>query len=163
VAAADFAEVRVRQGRRVNTGQGRVEERRSSVGAASALASLGQRWPDVASGVMVERVRRTATRTQRERPYYLSRLPPKVQGLHQAVRQQWRVENDRQWCHEVSFGEDRCRVRHHRAAENLGLVRRMALQLLKRESAGSGGLPIRRLRAGWDTSYLVQVLAIGLT
>ena len=43
------------------------------------------------------------------------------------------------------------------------MVRRMALQLLKREAAGPGGLPIRRLRAGWDTAYLVQVLATGLT
>jgi predicted transposase YbfD/YdcC len=161
--AADFADVRVRQVRRVNTGHGRVEERRSSVVAASALPSLVQRWPDVASVIMVERVRRTATRTQRERHYYLSSLPPKVQVLHHAVRQHWRVENDLHWCLDVSFGEDRCRVRHHRAAENLAMVRRMALQLLKRESVGSGGLPIRRLRAGWDTAYLVQVLATGLT
>ena len=43
------------------------------------------------------------------------------------------------------------------------MIRRMALQLLKRETAGPGGLPIRRLRAGWDTAYLVQVLATGLS
>lgn len=162
-AAADFADVRVRQVRRVNTGHGRVEERRSFAVAAAALPSLVHRWPDVASVVMVERVRRTATRTQRERHYYLSSLPPKVQVLHHAVRQHWRVENDLHWCLDVSFGEDRCRVRHHRAAENLTMIRRMALQLLKRETAGPGGLPIRRLRAGWDTAYLVQVLATGLS
>ena len=162
-AAADFADVRVRQVRRVNRGHGRVEERRSSAVAASALPPLVQRWPEVASVVMVERVRRTATRTQRERHYYLSSLPPKVKVLHYAVRQHWRVENDLHWCLDVSFGEDCCRVRHHRAAENLAMVRCMALQLLKREAAGSGGLPIRRLRAGWDTAYLVQVLATGLT
>jgi predicted transposase YbfD/YdcC len=112
---------------------------------------------------MVERVRRTATRTQRKCHYYLSSLPPKVQVLHRAVRQHWRIENDFHWSLDVSFGDDRCRIRDHRAAENLGLVRRMALQLLKRDSTGSGGLPIRRLRAGWDTAYLVQVLATGLT
>jgi hypothetical protein len=43
------------------------------------------------------------------------------------------------------------------------MVRRLALQLLKREATGPGGLPSRRLRAGWDTAYLVQVLATGLT
>jgi predicted transposase YbfD/YdcC len=105
-AVADFADVRVRQVRRVNTGHGRVEERRSSAVAASALPPLVQRWPEVASVVMVERVRRTATRTQRERHYYLSSLPPKVQVLHYAVRQHWRVENDLHWCLDVSFGED---------------------------------------------------------
>ena len=162
VTAAGFADGRVRQVRRVNTGHGRGEERRSSVVAVSALPPLVQRWPDVASVVMVERVRRTATRTQRQRHYSLSSLPPKVQVLQRAVRQHWRIENDFHWSLDVSFGDDRCRVRHHRAAENLAMVRRMALQLLKREATGPGGLPIRRLRAGWDTPYLVQVLATGL-
>jgi len=162
-AATDFAEVQVRQVRRVNTGHGRVEERRSRAVAAAALPALVQRWPDVASVVMVERVRHTAQRTQRQCHYYLSSLPPKVQTLHHAVRHHWRVENDLHWCLDVSFGEDRCRVRDHRAAENLAVVRRMALQLLKRATTVSGGLPIRRLRAGWDTAYLVQVLATGLT
>jgi predicted transposase YbfD/YdcC len=162
-AATDFAEVAVRQVRRVNTGHGRVEERCSRAVAAAALPALVQRWPDVASVVMVERVRRTAQRTQRQCHYYLSSLPPKVQTLHHAVRHHWRVENDLHWCLDVSFGEDRCRVRDHRAAENLAVVRRMALQLLKRATTVSGGLPIRRLRAGWDTAYLVQVLATGLT
>jgi predicted transposase YbfD/YdcC len=161
--ASDFAEVAVRQVRRVNTGHGRMEERRSTVVAATALPVLVQRWPEVASVVMGERMRRTGQRTQRQCHYYLSSLPPKVQTLHHAVRHHWRVENDLHWCLDVSFGEDRCRVRDHRAAENLAIVRRMALQLLKRTATVSGGLPIRRLRAGWDTAYLVQVLATGLT
>lgn len=162
-AAPGFAAARVRRVRRVNTGHGRTEERRSCAVAATALPPRVQCWPDGASVVMVERVRRTAGRTQTQRHYYLSSLPPKVQVLHAAVRQHWRVENALHWCLDVSFGEDRCRIRHQRAAENLALVRRMALQLLKRAPVGSGGLPIRRLRAGWDTAYLVQVLATGLT
>jgi predicted transposase YbfD/YdcC len=112
---------------------------------------------------MVERVRHTPERTQRECHYYLSSLPPKVQTLHHAIRQHWRVENDLHWCLDVSFGEDHCRVRHLRAAENLALVRRMALQLLNRQPHETVGLPIRRLRAGWDNAYLVQVLSTGLT
>jgi hypothetical protein len=79
------------------------------------------------------------------------------------VRHHWRVENDLHGCLDVSFGEDRCRVRDHRAAETLAVVRRRALPRLKRAATVSGGLPIRRLRAGWDTAYLVQVLATGLT
>ena len=153
----------VRQLRRLNTGHGRTEERRSWVVAATALPPLVQRWPGVASVLMVERIRQTAMRTQCARHYYLSSLPPKVRTLHHAIRQHWRVENDLHWCLDVSFGEDSCRVRHRRAAENLALVRRMALQLLKRQPGETVGLPIRRLRAGWDNDYLVQVLSTGLT
>jgi predicted transposase YbfD/YdcC len=162
-AAQDFAGIPVRRVRRLSTGHGRSEERCSFVVAATALPPLVQRWPGVASVVMVERVRSTATRTQREQHYYLSSLPPKVRTLHHAIRQHWRVENDLHWCLDVSFREDPCRVRHLRAAENLAMVRRMALQLLKRQPHETVGLPIRRLRAGWDNDYLVQVLATGLT
>jgi predicted transposase YbfD/YdcC len=162
-AAQDFVDVAVRRVRRRNIGHGRTEERRSFAGAATKLSPLVQRWPGVASVIMVERVRHTAERTQQERHYYLSSLPPKVTTLHHAIRQHWRIENDLHWCLDVSFGEDQCRIRDLRAAENVAMVRRMALQLLKRQPGETAGIPIRRLRAGWDTAYLVQVLSTGLT
>jgi predicted transposase YbfD/YdcC len=162
-AAQDFAGVAVRRVRRLSTGHGRTEERRSFAVAPSMLPPLVQRWPGVASVIMVERIRDTTECTQRERHYYLSSLPPKVHTLHHAIRQHWRVENDLHWCLDVSFGEDQCRIRHLRAAENVAMIRRMAVQLLKRQPGETVGLPIRRLRAGWDNAYLVQVLSTGLT
>lgn len=161
--AQDFAGVAVRRIRRCNTGHGRSEERRSLAVAATQLSPVVQRWPGVASVIMVERIRCTVKRTQHERHYYLSSLPPQVQTLHYAIRQHWRVENDLHWCLDVSFREDQCRIRELRAAENVAMVRRMALQLLKRQPGETVGLPIRRLRAGWDNAYLVQVLSTGLT
>lgn len=162
-AARDFADVAVRRCRRRNRGHGRTEERRSFAVTAKQLSPEVQRWPGVASVIMVERSRSTAERTQHERHYYLSSLPPKVQTLHYAIRQHWRVENDFHWCLDVSFREDQCRIRDLRAAENVAMVRRMALQLLNRQPGETVGLPIRRLRAGWDNAYLVQVLSTGLT
>lgn len=162
-AAQDFAGVAVRRVRRLNTGHGRTEERRSFAVAPALLPPLVQRWPGVASVIMVERSRRTADQPQQERHYYLSSLPPKVTTLHHAIRQHWRVENDLHWCLDVSFREDHCRIRDLRAAENVAMVRRMALQLLKRQPGETVGVPIRRLRAGWDNAYLVQVLSTGLT
>ena len=162
-ATQDFAGGAVRRVRRLTTGHGRTEERRSFAVAATKLSPQVQRWPGVASVIMIERVRHTAARTQQERHYYLSSLPPKVTTLHHAIRQHWRVENDLHWCLDVSFREDQCRIRDLRAAENVALVRRMALQLLKRQPGETVGVPIRRLRAGWDNAYLVQVLSTGLT
>jgi predicted transposase YbfD/YdcC len=162
-AAQDFAGVAVRRVRRVNTGHGRREERRSFAVAATRLPSLVQGWPGVTSVIMVDRVRHTAHRTQQERHYSLSSLPPKVQTLHYAICQHWRVENDFHWALDVSFREDQCRIRDLQAAENVARVRRMALPLLKRQPRETVGLPIRRLRAGWDNAYLVQVLSTGLT
>jgi predicted transposase YbfD/YdcC len=159
-AAQDFAEVGVRRVRRVNTGHGRTEERRSFAVAAAQLPPLVQRWPGVASVIMVDRVRHTAQRTQQDRHYYLSSLPPKVRTLHYAIRQHWRGENALHWSLDVSFRADQCRSRALQAAENVAMVRRMALHRLKRQPRETVGLPIRRLRAGWDNDYLVQVLLV---
>jgi len=80
-----------------------------------------------------------------------------VTTLHHAIRQHWRVENDLHWWLDVSSRGDHCRIRDLRAAENVALVRRMALPLLKRQPGEKVGVPSRRLRAGWDKAYLVPI------
>ena len=43
------------------------------------------------------------------------------------------------------------------AAANLGMLRRVALSLLKRTGT-KGSIRTRRMRAGWDDEYLLKVL-----
>ena len=43
-------------------------------------------------------------------------------------------------------------------AENLALIRRIALNLLKQESTHKNGISCRRKTAGWDNQYLLKVL-----
>ena len=45
------------------------------------------------------------------------------------------------------------------AAENLSIMRRMALNMLKNETTSQGGVAAKRKRAGWDNDYLLMVLA----
>jgi hypothetical protein len=44
------------------------------------------------------------------------------------------------------------------AAENLGLLRRLALTLLQQERSRKVGIQLKRLSAGWDERYLLKVL-----
>ena len=60
---------------------------------------------------------------------------------------------------QLPFGEDDSRVRQGNAAQNLSVLRRMALNMLKRETTSQGGLAAKRKRAGWDEDYLLLVLA----
>jgi len=46
-----------------------------------------------------------------------------------------------------------------KAAHNLALLRRLALTLLQHESTTRCGIKAKRLKAGWDHRYLLQVLA----
>lgn len=55
------------------------------------------------------------------------------------------------WTLDVCFREDASRVRAEHAGANLGLVRRVAVSLLKQDP-GKGSIPTKRLRAAWDES-----------
>ena len=55
------------------------------------------------------------------------------------------------------FREDRSRIRAENAGANLALIRRVAVSLLRR-APGKGSGVTKRLKAGWDDSYLLQVL-----
>ena len=81
-----------------------------------------------------------------------------MKKFRQAVRKHWNVENNLHWSLDVSFREDLSRVRIGNAAENLSVIRRIALNLLKQEKTSKVGIAARRKRAGWDNQYLLKVL-----
>src|SRR5262249_23761861 len=66
-----------------------------------------------------------------ETRYYLSNLPDDAELLNEAVRSHWGVENSLDWVRDVTFGEGRSRIREENAQEDFGLLRRLALCLLK--------------------------------
>lgn len=72
-------------------------------------------------------------------------------------RGHWSIENNLHWQLDVSFSEDQNRVRERRAAENLALVRRLTLMLLKRHPARLS-LARKRYAAALDTTFLEEIL-----
>lgn len=61
-------------------------------------------------------------------------LGSKVQSsalYNQQVRAHWGIENQLHWSMDVTFGEDKSRKRAANSAQNFGLIRRIALNLLK--------------------------------
>ena len=68
------------------------------------------------------------------------------------------IENSLHWVLDVTFNEDRSRIKKANAPENFGLLRRLALCLLKKESTSRRSIKGKRLRASWDEGYLRRVL-----
>jgi len=135
---------------------------RSEVRRATVMrnTSLAERFPGVAAvGRVTSRRRLRGQRADLPvvRHYLLSRyISPK--RLLDVTRSHWAVENRLHWVLDVHFAEDRNRTRKDNAPENLAILRRLALNLLRgHPDRKSINLKIRR--AGWDDTYLMQVLS----
>jgi predicted transposase YbfD/YdcC len=118
------------------------------------------KWEGLKSVGMVESIREVDGKTTVERRYYLASLPLAVETFARAVRSHWGVENKVHWIMDVCFREDQSRARAGYAAENLATLRRLALNLLKRENTKKRGIRGKQLNAGWDHAYLLRLLGV---
>jgi predicted transposase YbfD/YdcC len=118
------------------------------------------KWEGMTSVGMVESHREIKGQATLERRYYLSSLKLDVETFARAVRGHWGVENKLHWVLDVCFREDQSRSRQGNAAENLATLRRLALNLLKREKTKKRGIRGKMLNASWDHAYLLRLLGV---
>ncbi len=146
----------------VNKNHGRIETRRCwALGTSEYIRYVDPdgTWPDLCSLVMIEAQRRQGDQVTAETRYYISSLPADARALLQAVRSHWGIENSLHWVLDMAFREDESRIRTGHAAHNMSILRRLALNLLRRETTAKGGIAARRKQAGWNDAYLLKVLS----
>lgn len=146
-----------------NKGHGRTETRRCwTLDVDAECGAPFDQWPGLQSIVLLESHRTLATKTSVERRYYItSRKRFKASDALAASRSHWGIENELHWTLDVAFREDDCRIRAGHAAENFAVIRHIALNLLKAATGPRGkklGVFNKRLAAGWNEKYLLQVL-----
>ena len=91
--------------------------------------------------------------------YFISSLRPSARRLARVTRGHWGIENGLHWVLDVVFREDARRLYDRTAAENVGLLNRLAASLLRGDPA-KGSLAVKRKRAGWSVDYLAQLLGL---
>ena len=109
---------------------------------------------------MVESIRCIKGNNSIERRYYLSSLALDAKGFGRAVRGHWGVENPLHWSLDVTFREDDSRARTKNAAQNLATLRRIALNLIKRNPRKKVSQRQKRILAALDTPFLGELLGI---
>ena len=145
----------------VNKGHGRIEIRRcQTLSDPQYLDYIRRRaeWKNLTSVVRIQRERRVNDKVTTETAYFISSRSATAAYFLNAVRGHWAIENQLHWSLDVTFREDHNQTRTGFAAENLALIRRLALMLLKRETSVKVGLQAKRLRAGWHNDYLLKIL-----
>lgn len=144
-------------------GHGRDEHRECYVVgnpiALSAIRSLKE-WKQLQSVAMVISTRSIGEKTTVDIRYYVSSLKSDAKKVLEATRNHWGIENSLHWMLDVAFREDESRVRIGYAQQNLSLVRKFVLMRLKQTPSNHGGVKSRRLQAGWDDEYLLQLLGL---
>lgn len=147
-------------------GHGRIETRTAYVTTEMQhLGQLREQWKDLAAIAVVESQRTVLgpeAKTSKARRYYILSQALSAQEVQVAVRGHWGVENGLHYILDVSYGEDACRIRQ-RSAGNFSRLRRLTMNLLKRETSVQDSVVGKRQRCAWSRDYRLKVLAASLT
>ena len=120
-------------------------------------------WAGLRSFVCVESERTINGQTSTDRRYYISDLDGQdARTMLGYVRGHWGIENQLHWSLDVTFREDTLRQRVGHSAENLSRIRRLALNLLRRDKTCKNGLKGKRLKACLKQDYLLRIIGQGI-
>ena len=146
-----------------DAGHGRLEVRRHAVAHDVGWLFPDGRDPDrpsmpgLATIARVEAEVERDGKTSRSTRYYLSSATLSAERFAQAVRTHWSIENGVHWILDTTFDEDRARNRKDHGPENLAIIRKLALNVLKRARPNIS-IRRKRRRSGWSDEFARTVL-----
>jgi predicted transposase YbfD/YdcC len=138
---------------------GREEVRRYWVMGETESLAGAENWAQLTAIGCVESQRQIGDQLTRECRYYLLSSPLQAEQFADSVRGHWSVENQLHWILDVGFREDQARSTSGHCAANLAVIRHIAVSLLSQDQSSKGGTHAKRLKAGWDDRYLMQLLS----
>lgn len=140
------------------TNRGRQERREYTVLPVPASLSGRADWKGLQTLVMVLRITHADGQEKGEVSYFLSSLPPKVKKLAKDIRQHWSIESSLHWVLDVTFSEDKSRIRKQHAPQTSALLRRLAVSILSADTSLKDSIRGKRYRACLNTNTLERIL-----
>ena len=138
-----------------DAGHGRRERRRASVIARPADAPA---FPDLAAIGRIETERHANGKVANAVHYVVlsKKLSPK--RMLEVTRTHWSVENHLHWTLDVVFNEDDARTRKNYAPQNLAVLRRIALDIL-RAHPDNRSIARKMKLAAWKKEFFYELFA----
>lgn len=122
------------------------------------LTSKGD-WKNLAGIGVIVSERLIGEQKSVEQSFFIySQKGATAEQLLKYKRSHWGIENTLHWTLDVNFREDESRVREGNGAENLNVLRHLALNLVKKENSVKGSIRTKLKRCGLDPNYLLKVL-----
>jgi predicted transposase YbfD/YdcC len=139
-------------------GHGRIEERTYYAIPVPEDSELRKKWRNLDTFVMGVFYRTVNGETSKTVRYMISDLPAdQVVRLGDCFRSHWAIENKLHWVLDVSMGEDDNRTRRGNGAKNLGILRRLALGLI-RQVKGKQSVPKVMWRAALSPEFRTTII-----
>ncbi|AYG61198.1 ISAs1 family transposase [Rhizobium jaguaris] len=158
-AAALFANVEPAAAASPHTSaaHGRVEERRAWVRAVPDWAET-YRFDGLVAMARIDARRLVNGQEERQTRYVALSCLLHPDEVLRVVRAHWSIEDSQHWILDVAFGEDRIHTRNDHTAQNLAILRRLALNLLRSDPT-KDSIRLKVKKAGWNNSFLKSLLA----
>lgn len=155
-----FKSDNIERHRTMEKGHGRVEERIYYYSTDIQWMDAKKDWEKMSGiGMVVRKVEEHGNKRE-ERAFHFGSIKT-VEEYAQAVRKHWGVESAH-WSLDVTFREDATKTRKGKAPENLAVLKRLVMNMVRKDDKWlpKKSLRIRRVSALLDEDYLEYILAI---
>jgi predicted transposase YbfD/YdcC len=154
----DFQGLRHDQYSTEDKGHGRVEKRHYTILIDPPGIEQKEEWKDLRVVGMVARERQVGeAEPTLEVSYFIGNSVQSAKTYAKALRNHWGIENNLHWQLDVTFAEDGNRVTKRNGAQNLALLRKLALMMLKRHPSKQS-LACKQWDAALNPEFLEEVL-----
>lgn len=161
--ASNFRDVEHTFDETFDKAHGRLEVRRTWVCPEVQWLTHLERWPKLANIVLVEATRTVGAETSVETRTYITSAKADAMTIGRLVREHWGIENKVHWMLDATYAEDASRIRRDHGPQNMTVLRRLTMNVLKQEtSAKDMSVARKRRKANRSRDYLLKVLAAGL-
>ena len=160
VEEVDFKDEKIEQYRTLEKGHGRIEERLYYYSTDVNWMQSKEDWKKLNGiGMVIRRCEVNGKHTE-ERAYHLGSVKT-ASDYASGVRLHWGIESTH-WSLDVTFRDDANRTRKGQAPQNLTLLKRMSLNMMKKDTQRypKKALKRKRFMALMHTEYLEYIFAI---
>ena len=139
---------------------GRIETRRCrQVAINIEWLPEGIRWPGIKTVIEVYGRREMSNgEVTEDTRYFISSLGVNGKEAFRAVREHWGVENSLHWILDMAYREDESRIRRQNGAEFFSVLRRLSLNVIKKDDTKKAGISRKRKMAARNPQYHMQLM-----
>lgn len=145
--------------RTIEKGHGRIESRTCVISEEIGWLNGKDDWRGINGiGVIYCEVEEKGQKLKQNHYFIFSCKGLTAKELMRHKRSQWSVENSLHWVLDMAFREDESRARKDNSAENLNVLRQIALNILKSEKSFKGSITDKQFKCLLDNSYLDKII-----